>query len=191
MADTVRGLRLLETSHPPTYYLPQEDIAPGVLATGHGSSFCEWKGLASYLDVLVGDERLKAVAWTYLSPASAYDSLKNHVAFYAAPFDACFVDDERVHLSAWRLLRRLGHLTRSRALQGASPAAAAGEPRGEGGGRARSRCWLRSGIATFAPVSTNEASGLSLRPLPITGALTGRGTHGAGRRLAPHALKLS
>ena len=96
VADTVRGLRLLETSHPPTYYMPPEDIAPGVLAPGHGSSFCEWKGVASYLDVLVGDGRLKAVAWTYPSPASAYDSLKNHVAFYAAPFDACFVDEERV-----------------------------------------------------------------------------------------------
>ena len=96
VADTARGLRLLETSHPPTYYLPQEDIAPGVLATGRGSSFCEWKGVASYLDVLVGDDRMATVAWSYPSPTSSYARLKDHVAFYAAPFDACYVDDERV-----------------------------------------------------------------------------------------------
>ena len=95
LADTVRGLRLLETSHPPTYYLPRDDVAPGALAPGRGSSFCEWKGSASYLDVLVGDDRLASVAWTYPRPAANYASLAEHVAFYAAPFDACYVGEER------------------------------------------------------------------------------------------------
>ena len=95
LADTVRGLRLLETSHPPTYYLPRDDIAPGALAPGRGSSFCEWKGSASYLDMLVGDDRQASGARTYPRPAANYASLAEHVAFYAAPFDACYAGEER------------------------------------------------------------------------------------------------
>lgn len=96
VADTRRAVRTLETSHPPTYYLPLEDVAPGLLRPGLGSSFCEWKGSAVYYDAVVGEQTLKAVAWGYPRPSPAFASLKDHAAFYAAPFDACLVDGERV-----------------------------------------------------------------------------------------------
>lgn len=100
LADTVRGFRVLETSHPPTYYFPSDDVAPGVLlASPRGGSWCEWKGAARYWDVTVPGAvpgaMLDAVAWSYPDPSAPFAGLKDHVAFYAAPFDACFVGEAR------------------------------------------------------------------------------------------------
>jgi uncharacterized protein (DUF427 family) len=94
IADTRRSIRTLETSHPPTYYFPPTDIAPLVLRPSRRRSFCEWKGEAIYFDVVVRDERLRDVAWSYPDPNPAVRSLRDHVAFYARPFDG-FVDEER------------------------------------------------------------------------------------------------
>nr|WP_240500009.1 DUF427 domain-containing protein [Sphingomonas montana] len=96
VADTHRAVRTLETSHPPTWYIPPDDIAPGLLHAASGGSFCEWKGHARYHDVVVGDVRLAAVGWSYPAPTPGFAALRDHVAFYAAPFDGCFVDGERV-----------------------------------------------------------------------------------------------
>ena len=96
IADTRRGVRTLETSHPPSYYFPMDEIAPFVLRPSRRRSVCEWKGEAIYFDVLVNGETLRDVAWSYPDPNSAFRSLRDHVAFYAGPFDGCFVDDERV-----------------------------------------------------------------------------------------------
>ena len=96
LADTRRGFRVLETSHPPVYYFPPEDIAPGVLRPSpRGGSWCEWKGAARYWDAVVPGAVLGAVAWSYPDPSPAFAPLKDHVAFYAAPFDACLVDEEQ------------------------------------------------------------------------------------------------
>jgi uncharacterized protein (DUF427 family) len=97
IVDTTRAWRLLETSHPPTYYVPFDDVVAGVLhpATG-GQSVCEWKGMASYYDVVSGERTATRAAWTYARPSPAYEGLRGHVAFYAALMDACYVDDERV-----------------------------------------------------------------------------------------------
>ena len=86
----------LETRHPPTYCLPSADIAPSVLRPSRRRSFCEWTGEAIYFDVVVRDETLCDVAWSYPDPNPAFRSLCDHVAFYAWLFDGCFVDDERV-----------------------------------------------------------------------------------------------
>ncbi|AJP72769.1 DUF427 domain-containing protein [Sphingomonas hengshuiensis] len=96
IADTRRAVRTLETSHPPSYYLPRDDIAPGVLRRAEGSSFCEWKGAAAYWDVLVDGVVLPRVGWSYPSPTPGFAILRDHVAFYAAPFDRCSVDGETV-----------------------------------------------------------------------------------------------
>jgi uncharacterized protein (DUF427 family) len=96
VADTRRAVRTLETSHPPSYYIPRDDIMPGALRRAEGSSFCEWKGAATYWDVLVGDVVLSRVGWSYASPTPAFAALRDHVAFYAAPFDRCTVDGEPV-----------------------------------------------------------------------------------------------
>ncbi len=100
VADTTSSLRVLETSHPPTYYVPREAFVPGALRPGEGSSFCEWKGAASYLDVLGGDRIAVGKAWYYPEPSSDFAGLRDHVAVYPAAMDRCLVDDEVVRPQA-------------------------------------------------------------------------------------------
>ncbi|HZJ28193.1 MAG TPA: DUF427 domain-containing protein [Acidimicrobiia bacterium] len=95
IAETIRGYRVLETSHPPNYYFPPADVVPGALEAADGASFCEWKGRADYLSALGGDRREVAAAWAYARPSPAFASIRGYVAFYPARMDACFVDDER------------------------------------------------------------------------------------------------
>jgi uncharacterized protein (DUF427 family) len=96
IARSDRALRILETSHPPVYYIPREDVQMALLRPAAGSSFCEWKGRASYLDLVCGDERVARAAWTYEAPVRAYAALAGHVAFYSSRVDECYVGDERV-----------------------------------------------------------------------------------------------
>lgn len=96
VADTVDAVTTLETSHPPSYYVPMADIADGALRRAPGTSFCEWKGVAVYWDVVVGGDTLPRVAWSYPDPTAPFASLRGRVAFYAAPFDRCSVDGETV-----------------------------------------------------------------------------------------------
>ncbi len=96
VADSVRAYRLLETSHPPTYYIPPEDIRREFLRANARRTFCEFKGSASYWDLVTRERASVAAAWSYASPAGAYSMLRDHVAFYAHKADACFVGEERV-----------------------------------------------------------------------------------------------
>jgi uncharacterized protein (DUF427 family) len=97
IADTRGAWRVLETSHPPTYYVPLEDVAPGALVeSGGATTFCEWKGIASYYDVVAGGKRASRAAWTYHEPRPGFEAIRDAVAFYPAAMDACWVDDERV-----------------------------------------------------------------------------------------------
>jgi uncharacterized protein (DUF427 family) len=96
IADTTRARRVLETSHPPVYYIPLEDIRAGVLERTSRSSFCEWKGRAGYYTVRVGDREARDAAWFYPAPNAAFASICDCVAFYPSRMDACYVDDERV-----------------------------------------------------------------------------------------------
>ncbi len=95
LANTDKALCILETSHPPTYYLPPEDIEMKWLIPTAHSSFCEWKGKANYYDILKDGEHYKQVAWTYHSPNPAYAAIKDHIVFYAQFMDACYVGDEK------------------------------------------------------------------------------------------------
>jgi uncharacterized protein (DUF427 family) len=96
VAESRRAVRTLETSHPPSYYIPRDDIAPDVLRPAPGSSLCEWKGAAAYWDVVVADGVLPRVGWSYAHPTPAFAALRDHVAFYAGPFGRCTVDGETV-----------------------------------------------------------------------------------------------
>lgn len=98
IVETTRAHRVLETSHPPVYYVPLEDIAPGALvAAGGRTTFCEWKGDASYYDVVGADgRRAERAAWTYLDPAPGFEAIRGAVAFYPAAMDECTVDGVRV-----------------------------------------------------------------------------------------------
>jgi uncharacterized protein (DUF427 family) len=96
VADTTRAFRVLETSHPPNYYLPPDDILPGALERSTGGSFCEWKGRARYFTVRAGTRVEADAAWAYGSPSPAFAAITDHVAFYAGRMDACTVDGEVV-----------------------------------------------------------------------------------------------
>ena len=97
IADTARSFRILETSHPPVYYIPQTDLAIEFLhPSSRRESFCEFKGLASYWSLNVKDQRVEDLAWSYARPSESYAALKDHLAFYANRVDECWVDGERV-----------------------------------------------------------------------------------------------
>jgi len=96
IADTHNAKRVLETSHPPVYYLPPSDIKMEYLSRTPNSSFCEWKGLASYYTIIVGDQQAENAAWFYLNPTPDFAAIKDYVAFYPHLMDACYVDGEKV-----------------------------------------------------------------------------------------------
>lgn len=97
VAETRRGLRILETSHPPVYYFPPEDVSMELLQPSkRRKTFCEFKGVASYWDVVVNGVKTVDVAWSYAAPATSYAKLKDHLAFYGGVADECWVDGERV-----------------------------------------------------------------------------------------------
>jgi uncharacterized protein (DUF427 family) len=96
VADSWRALRVLETSHPPVYYIPPEDIQMIYLSSSMRSSYCEWKGKAAYYSLVVGERREPDAAWYYPNPTLPYAALKDHVAFYPKKMDACLVDGEPV-----------------------------------------------------------------------------------------------
>ncbi len=95
IADTRRAKRVLETSHPPVYYIPRDDLRHEHLRKSPGVSWCEWKGRARYYDLAVGDRLEERVAWSYPDPAPAFSPIKDCFAFYAGPMDACFVNSEQ------------------------------------------------------------------------------------------------
>ncbi len=101
IADTARAHRVLETSHPPVYYVPLEDVVDCILVPSGGrTTICEWKGAASYYDVVAGGRRAERAAWTYRDPRPGFEAIRDAVAFYPGRMDACFVDDERVEAQA-------------------------------------------------------------------------------------------
>ena len=96
LAETSSSIRTLETSHPPTYYIPQADIAMSLLQATDRTSFCEWKGHAVYWTVAIAGSVFRDVGWSYPEPTAGFAAIRDHVAVYAGRMDGCFVDDERV-----------------------------------------------------------------------------------------------
>jgi len=91
IAESSRAYRVLETSHPPTWYIPKADIKMELLRPTRKSSFCEWKGQASYWSAASAEN----AAWSYESPNASFKAIQGHLAFYPSRFE-CYVDDERV-----------------------------------------------------------------------------------------------
>ena len=96
VASTRRARRVLETSHPPVYYIPPDDIQMQYLQQTSRGSMCEWKGPASYYTVTVAGKSAPDAAWTYRRPTPAFVAIKDYVAFYPQLMDSCTVDGERV-----------------------------------------------------------------------------------------------
>lgn len=96
VVDTRRALRVLETSHPPVYYLPPEDARMEFFTRAPRSTFCEWKGRAAYYTVRIGEREARHAAWYYPEPAPGFEAIRDHLAIYPQLMDACTVDGERV-----------------------------------------------------------------------------------------------
>lgn len=96
IADSSSVKKVMETSGPPVYYIPEADIEMKYLKHSAHKTLCEWKGVASYYDIEVHDKRAPNAAWHYPEPIPGYEDLKGHIAFYAQLMDACFVDGELV-----------------------------------------------------------------------------------------------
>ncbi|PLL13651.1 hypothetical protein C0V75_09860 [Tabrizicola sp. TH137] len=95
IAETQRGLRVLETHHAPTYYFPPEDVH-ATLQPARDSSFCEWKGAARYFDIVSGSRVLRKAAWSYPAPTPRFAALAGYIAFYAGRMDEAWVGTTRV-----------------------------------------------------------------------------------------------
>jgi uncharacterized protein (DUF427 family) len=100
IADTSAAMRVLETSHPPVYYLPRSAFAEGALRPAPGLSYCEFKGEAHYLRVAAGGDMIESAAWFYPEPQVGYEQLRDHVSLYPGRMDACLVDGELVQPQA-------------------------------------------------------------------------------------------
>ena len=96
IASTDRGWRVLETSHPPTFYLPRDAFATGVLRDAPGESWCEWKGQARYFDLVTEAKVASKSAWNYPRPTSGFEPIADAVAVMAGQVDRCTVDGESV-----------------------------------------------------------------------------------------------
>jgi uncharacterized protein (DUF427 family) len=96
VAETTKAYRVLETSHPPVYYLPPDAFMTGALEPAPGRSFCEWKGNAAYWNIRSGDRLATRAGWSYPDPTPRFAPIRDHIAVYAGPMDQCFVGDEAI-----------------------------------------------------------------------------------------------
>jgi uncharacterized protein (DUF427 family) len=100
IADSNSVFRVLETSHPPCYYIPQNDIKMMYLTQTKHQSYCEFKGNAGYYTVTVGDKSTINAAWFYSQPSAGFEAIANYISFYANYMDSCYVGDEKVQPQA-------------------------------------------------------------------------------------------
>ena len=96
LIDSTHTVRVLETSHPPVYYIPQSDIKMEHFTAVTRQTFCEFKGVASYWTIKIGEKTLENGAWAYKDPHGGYEAIKDYIAVYPGKMDACYVDDEKV-----------------------------------------------------------------------------------------------
>lgn len=96
IAETTHGFRVLETSHPPVYYIAREDIRADVLVPVDGQSYCEFKGMARYWSLSLNGQTTERAGWSYSTPTPAFAPIRDHIALYASKVEACWVGDEQV-----------------------------------------------------------------------------------------------
>lgn len=96
IADTTSAHRVLETSHPPTYYLPPNDVDQTILQRSTRTSWCEFKGAAAYWSLDLSGHRIRDAAWSYPAPTAAYEAIRDFLSFYARGDLRCTVGGEPV-----------------------------------------------------------------------------------------------
>ena len=94
IAKTNNAFRVIETSHPPTYYFPPYDVDMSLFKKNKSNSFCEWKGTASYIDLHSGTTEIHNIGWLYESPVRKFKLIKGYISFYASKADKCIVNGE-------------------------------------------------------------------------------------------------
>jgi len=97
VAITNRGYRVLETSHPPVYYIPPADTMRAFFLKAPGTSYCEFKGRAEYWSLELDGTVSDRAAWSYPDPTPEFVAIADYLAFYASRVDACWVGDEKVN----------------------------------------------------------------------------------------------
>jgi len=100
IASSARALRVLETSHPPAIYFPRTDVRMDLLRSARGMTVCEWKGRASYFDIIRAEREAGSAAWSYANPLPNYRALKGYLSFYPGRVDACYIGDEKITAQA-------------------------------------------------------------------------------------------
>jgi uncharacterized protein (DUF427 family) len=96
LVDTTRAIRILETSHPPTYYFHPDDVDQTCLEAVSGSTFCEFKGHASYADIVIAGQRASRAAWWFENPSPGYADLAGYISLYPGRVEQCSIDGEPV-----------------------------------------------------------------------------------------------
>jgi len=100
IADSRRAVRILETSHPPVFYIPEGDVRTALLTRTEQRSFCEFKGGAVYWTLLLNGQTAQNAAWSYPKPTKGFEAIQDYLAFYPSRVEACLVDGERVQAQA-------------------------------------------------------------------------------------------
>ncbi len=95
IAESTAAIRVLETAHPPTFYLPKSDVRMDYFVRESRSSFCEWKGQATYWTVKTEFDQVASACWSYPSPRDEFQNIQNCFSFYPAQFE-CTIDGETV-----------------------------------------------------------------------------------------------
>lgn len=96
IVDSTNAYRVLETSHPPAYYIPPEDVSMEYFTPTKRKTMCEFKGAASYFTIEVNGKVAQNAAWAYNTPTPSFSVIKGYLSFYPSPMDGCYVDDEKV-----------------------------------------------------------------------------------------------
>jgi len=96
VASTTGAVRVLETSHPPVFYVPLDDVEPGVLVDSRQRTYCEFKGHARYHHLEVAGQRSENAGWSYAEPDAGFEALAGKIAFYPSRVDVCTIDGEQV-----------------------------------------------------------------------------------------------
>ncbi len=96
IVETTEAIRVLETSHPPVFYVPRRAVQNCKLLPNRRKTFCEFKGVAHYVDVRMGNSAVEAAAWFYPRPTPGFESITDYLAFYPGKMDECRVDGQLV-----------------------------------------------------------------------------------------------
>jgi uncharacterized protein (DUF427 family) len=100
IAESTHSFRVLETSHPPVYYVPATDVREDLLEPSPRRTVCEFKGDATYATLRLGDREIPEVAWRYRQPRPGFEAIRDAWAFYPARVDEAWVGDERARPQA-------------------------------------------------------------------------------------------